>query len=226
MIFCLFLAFQALQNWCKIASDFQCRFWIHFGWIFGPFWPPFWGLGPILRGKIFNFLWIAFLNRFLLDFGSLWGAFWGARTSLLGLKTGYFPGLRSGAGFSFNLWPRKGCRGWNGIPPMAHSIFTHTFEGFWSKGDPKPCNLQGFGHPWSKTLRFISFGEPLAQKPFNLPGFEASWGLPPPSGPFLFPWPSLWFWSLVGPSGASWALLKLSGALLGPSGASCQAQWS
>ena len=103
----------------SILAGFLVPFGLHFG-----------GLGPILRGKIFNFLWIAFLNRFLLDFGSLRGAFWGARTSLLGLKTGYFPGLRSGAGFSFNLWPRKGCRGWNGIPPMAHSIFTRTFEGF------------------------------------------------------------------------------------------------
>ena len=147
MIFYLFWGFQTLQNWCKIASDFQCRFWIHFGWIFGPFWPPFWGSWANFEGQNFNFLWVSFLNRFLLDFGPLWGAFWGAWTSLLGLKTAYFPGLRSGAGFSFSLWSLKGCRRWIGAPLMAHSICTRTFRGFWPKGGPKPCNLLGLGHP-------------------------------------------------------------------------------
>ena len=91
---------------------------------------------------------------------------------------------------------------------------------------------------WSKTLRFISFGAPLAQKPFNLLGLGASWDLLAPSGPFLEP-PGAFLgcpggsWGLVGPSGASWALLglpKASGSflglslgLLGPPGASCQA---
>ena len=72
-----------------------------------------------MRGKNFNFLWVSFLNRFLLDFGSLWGAFWGAWTSLLGLKTAYFlvcaqaqgslltfgPERVVGVGIGSHLWP-------------------------------------------------------------------------------------------------------------------------
>ena len=148
-----FLAYFGPSKRFKIDAKLHPIFNVVFESILAGFSVPlgldFGGLGPILWGKNFDFLWISFLNRFLLDFGLLWGAFWGAWTSLLGPKTAYFPGLRPGAGFSFNLWSVKGCRGWRRIPLMAHSIFTRTFWGFW------PKRVQ--------TLQFTGFRAPLAQ---------------------------------------------------------------
>ena len=109
------MAYFGLSKRFKIDAKSHPIFNVVFEAILAGFWVPlglhFGGLGPILGGKNFNFLWMSFLNRFLLDFGPLWGAFWGTWTSSLVPKTAYFPGSRSGAGFSFSLWSLKGCRG-------------------------------------------------------------------------------------------------------------------
>ena len=167
----------------------------------------FGGLGPILGGKNFNFRWMSFLNRFLLDFGPLWGAFWGVWTSSLVPKTAYFLGSRSGAGFSFSLWSLKGWTGLDWDPTYGPFHFHLSISRFLTERGPKTFIV--FRAPLSKTLQFTSFGTPLAQKTFNLPGFEASWVLPAPSGPFLEP--PVAFPGRPGGSEVLWGLLVLPG---------------
>ena len=161
-----------------------------------------------------------------MDFGLLWGAFWGVWTSSLVPKTAYFPGSRSGAGFSFSLWSLKGCRGLEWGPTNGPFYFHPYILRFLTERRPKTLQFTGFQAPLVQDVAIHKRWETPGPKTFQFARFRSFLGPPGafralPATSWGFPWPSWWLWNLVGPSGASWALLKLSGALLGRSGASC-----
>ena len=92
----LFFAYFGVSKRFKIDTKSDPIFNVVFEAIWGGFGVPFGlhfeSLGPFWGVKKFNFLWMSFLNPFLLAFGPLWGTFWGAWTGLLGPKTAYFSG--------------------------------------------------------------------------------------------------------------------------------------
>ena len=103
MIFGLFWAFQTLQNSCKIASDFQCRFGSNFGWILGAFGAPFWGSWANFGGQKFQFSLDVIFKSIFIGFGAPLGCILGGLDELVGTKNCIFSGWQPGAGFSFNF---------------------------------------------------------------------------------------------------------------------------
>ena len=110
-------------------------------------------------------------------------------------------------GSLLNLWSLKGWTGLDWDPTYGPFHFHLSISRFLTERGPKTFIV--FRAPLSKTLLFTSFGTPLAQKTFNLPGFEASWVLPAPSGPFLEP--PVAFPGRPGGSEVLWGLLVLPG---------------
>ena len=94
--------------------------------------------------------------------------------------------------------------------PTYGPFYFHSYiSRFLTERRPKTLQFTGFGAPLVQDVAIHKLWDTPGEKFFNLPGFEASWVLPAPSGPFLEP-PGA-FPGRPGGSEVLWGLLVLPG---------------
>ena len=150
---------------------------------------------------------------------------------MLGPKTAYFLGSRSGAGFSFSLWSLKGCNGLEWGPTNGPFYFHPYILRFLTERRPKTLQFTRFRAPLVQDVAIHKLWGAPGPKTFQFtrfPGFLGSpcalWALPPTS--WGFPWPSWWllgscgaFWCFLGSPRGSWGFLGPPEAFWGSPGA-------